>query len=116
MSTSAVDGLDWHVDAACRGADPELFFPDDDIRFTRARVKMAKIICRSCPVSVTCLSWALTSGEEGGIWGGLTENERHRLLHRGRTSRPPANDRSRKAHEHNLARTIPQRGARKRAD
>jgi len=29
-------------------------------------VKMAKLICRGCPVSVTCLSWALASGEEAG--------------------------------------------------
>ena len=66
---------DWRDDAACRDADPELFFPDGD----RAQVKTAKLICRGCPVSATCLSWALASGQEAGIWGGLTEDERHRL-------------------------------------
>ena len=70
-------------DAACRDADPELFFPDGDTRSARARVKLAKLICRGCPVSATCLSWALASGQ-AGIWGGLTEDERHRLLRRGR--------------------------------
>ena len=73
---------DWR-DAACRDADPELFFPDGDTRSARARVKLAKLICRGCPVSATCLSWALASGQ-AGIWGGLTEDERHRLLRRGR--------------------------------
>jgi WhiB family transcriptional regulator, redox-sensing transcriptional regulator len=89
MSTSAVAarpafGLpDWRDDAACRDADPEVFFPDGDTRSVRAQVKMAKLICRGCPVSATCLSWALASGP-AGIWGGLTEDERHRLRRRGR--------------------------------
>ena len=78
---------DWRADAACRNADPELFFPDGDVRFARAQVKTAKLICRGCPVSATCLSWALASGQEAGIWGGLTEEERRRL-HRGRGFRP----------------------------
>jgi WhiB family redox-sensing transcriptional regulator len=75
--------LDWRAGAACRDADPELFFPDDDIRSARAQVKTAKLICRGCPVSATCLSWALASGQEAGIWGGLTEDERRRLHRRG---------------------------------
>jgi WhiB family transcriptional regulator, redox-sensing transcriptional regulator len=73
---------DWRADAACRDADPELFFPDGEIRSARARVKMAKLICRSCAVSTICLSWALASGQEAGIWGGLTEDERCRLQRR----------------------------------
>ena len=75
---------DWRDDAACRDADPELFFPVGDTRSVRAQVKMAKLICRGCPVSATCLSMALASGQEAGIWGGLTEDERHRLHRRGR--------------------------------
>ena len=63
------------------------FFTDGDIRSARAHVKTAKLICRGCPVSATCLSWALASGQEAGIWGGLTEDERRRL-HRGRGFRP----------------------------
>ena len=83
-STSAVRSAgdlrpDWRHDAACRDADPELFFPESD----RAQVKTAKLICRGCPVSATCLSWALASGQEAGIWGGLTEDERRRLHRRG---------------------------------
>ena len=75
---------DWRDEAACRDADPELFFPDTGIGSARARVKMAKLICRGCPVSATCLSWALADGQEAGIWGGLTEDERRRLYRRGR--------------------------------
>jgi WhiB family redox-sensing transcriptional regulator len=74
---------DWRDHAACRDADPELFFPDGDVRSARAQVKTAKLICRGCPVSAICLDWALASGQEAGIWGGLTEDERRRLHHRG---------------------------------
>ena len=89
MSTSTVtiapasDRADWRTSAACRDADPELFFPGDDIRAARAQVKTAKLICRGCPVSATCLNWALASGQEAGIWGGLTEDERRRLHRHG---------------------------------
>jgi WhiB family redox-sensing transcriptional regulator len=88
-STAATILLDdshpgWRNDAACRDGDPDLFFPDGDVRSARAKVKMAKLICRSCPVSTTCLNWALASGQEHGIWGGLTEDERHRLYRRSR--------------------------------
>jgi WhiB family redox-sensing transcriptional regulator len=75
------DDASWRDDAACRDADPELFFPD--IRSAWAQVKTAKLICRGCPVTTACLNWALTSGQEHGIWGGLTEAERHRLRRRG---------------------------------
>jgi hypothetical protein len=39
--------------------------------------------------SATCLSLALSSGQEAGIWGGLTEDERRRLPG-GRHLRPAA--------------------------
>jgi len=80
----------WRNDAACRDADPELFFPDREIRSARTQVKTAKLICRGCPVQATCLSWALDSGQESGIWGGLTEDERHRLRRRSSRLRPAA--------------------------
>ena len=54
---------DWRDAAACRDADPELFFPDGDLGSARVQVKMAKLICRGCPVSATCLNWALAGGQ-----------------------------------------------------
>ena len=82
--TADDDYFDWRDDAACRNADPELFFTDDDTRSARARVKTAKLICRACPVRALCLSWALASGYEAGIWGGHTEEERRALRRSGR--------------------------------
>ena len=72
---------DWTTRAACKGTDP------DELFVQGAAQNRAKLICRGCPVSATCLSWALASGQEAGIWGGLTEGERRRL-HRGRGFRP----------------------------
>jgi WhiB family transcriptional regulator, redox-sensing transcriptional regulator len=82
------EGLDWRAEAACRDADPEVFFPGGDVGSARAQVKTAKLICPGCPVSAACLNWALASGQEAGIWGGLTEDERRRLHRRAGPFRP----------------------------
>jgi WhiB family redox-sensing transcriptional regulator len=47
---------------------------------------MAKLICRDCPVRAICLDWALANGQEAGIWGGLTEDQRRRLHRHARIS------------------------------
>ncbi|MEV0623876.1 WhiB family transcriptional regulator [Nonomuraea sp. NPDC050404] len=65
--------------AACRDADPELFFPITwDDRPGRADDE-ARSICRACPVRPACLDWAVRTGEPDGMWGGTTPAER-RLL------------------------------------
>jgi WhiB family redox-sensing transcriptional regulator len=62
-------------DAACATTDPELFFPD-----SRSPASEAKEICAGCPVRPECLEYALAAAEEFGVWGGLTEKERRKLL------------------------------------
>jgi WhiB family transcriptional regulator, redox-sensing transcriptional regulator len=74
--------MEWLDHAACRGADPELFFPATDTSAARAQVEAAKKVCRRCPVRGICLSWAVDSEQEAGIWGGTTEVERRRLRRR----------------------------------
>jgi WhiB family redox-sensing transcriptional regulator len=76
---------DWLDHAACRRSDPELFFPATDSGAARAQVEAAKKVCRRCLVKAACLSWALDNGQEAGIWGGMTEEERHHLRRRRRT-------------------------------
>ncbi len=34
------------------------------------------------PITRRCLSWAMDNGQEAGIWGGMTEEERRRLRRR----------------------------------
>lgn len=71
----------WRQKAACRGVDPDIFYPVTD-----EEAEDAKAICRSCPVQETCLDWALASPEKEGVWGGATERERRRIIRRRRRS------------------------------
>ncbi|MFN2503986.1 MAG: WhiB family transcriptional regulator [Acidimicrobiales bacterium] len=69
----------WRDDAACRGLDPDVFFPASD-----DEAGVAKAVCETCPVREECLEYALETRQEDGIWGGLTETERRRLRRRRR--------------------------------
>ncbi|WP_373696219.1 WhiB family transcriptional regulator [Actinomycetospora flava] len=69
---------DWRAGAACRGVDPELFFPEpSDEPLIMAQVAAAKAVCRPCPVRERCLVDAMERLPHG-IAGGLTEQERRR--------------------------------------
>ncbi len=86
-STTTGDGLACHDGAwrgvsACRGLDPGLFFPTDD-----AEAAEAKQICARCEVRERCLDHALGSREREGVWGGLTERERRRIIRQRRRRR-----------------------------
>lgn len=70
-------GADWRDHAACRDADPELFFPLGTRGASVPQVEQAKLVCRACPVSLPCLRWALEHGD-AGVWGGTTDEERRR--------------------------------------
>ena len=69
----------WRRRAACRGEDPELFFPVGSAGPALAQIAEAKKICARCPVLRACLAFAMATGQESGIWGGLTEDEWRRL-------------------------------------
>lgn len=77
--------LDWRHRAACREQDPELFFPVGNSGPALVQIAEAKAVCRRCPVADECLSWALTSGQDYGVWGARSEDER-RALSRRRTA------------------------------
>jgi WhiB family transcriptional regulator, redox-sensing transcriptional regulator len=74
-------GVSWRDDAACRDADPDLFFPIGKAGPALSQIDQAKRICRTCPVRRPCLAWALENGVGAGVWGGATEEER-RVLRR----------------------------------
>jgi WhiB family transcriptional regulator, redox-sensing transcriptional regulator len=69
----------WARRAACRGADPELFYPVGTAGPAQQQVDAAKAICAHCPVQNACLDWALRVGEAHGVWGGTTPEERRWL-------------------------------------
>lgn len=75
---------DWRNRAACLSEDPELFFPIGKTGPAVLQIEEAKQVCRRCEVREQCLEWALEAGEDHGVWGGLSEDERRALKRRGR--------------------------------
>jgi WhiB family transcriptional regulator, redox-sensing transcriptional regulator len=76
----------WRESAACRYADTELFFPIGTTGTAVPDIERAKAICASCPVQQACLEFALTTGQQFGIWGGRDEEERRLLRRQRRTA------------------------------
>jgi WhiB family redox-sensing transcriptional regulator len=76
LARTADDPADWRDGAACRHADPELFFPDGTLGPAARQADQARQVCRACPVRRECLDFALRQGLAFGIWGGATGEER----------------------------------------
>ena len=79
--------MDWRHNAACRDKDPETFFPIDTSGPALLQIAEAKTICRRCPSVSQCLAWALDSGQDAGVWGGMSEDERRALKRRNARTR-----------------------------
>ncbi|MFE6746436.1 WhiB family transcriptional regulator [Kitasatospora purpeofusca] len=77
---------DWQLRGRCREADNALFFHPSGERGAahHAREEAAKAVCADCPVLLECRRHALETREPYGVWGALTEDDRHRLLTRTR--------------------------------
>lgn len=84
--------VDWRHRAACRDEDPELFFPVGNSGPALLQIAEAKTVCRRCPVLSGCLSWALESGQDAGVWGGMSEDERRALKRRNARTRARASE------------------------
>jgi WhiB family redox-sensing transcriptional regulator len=74
--------MTWRDHAACLDENPELFFPIGNADPAFHQIEQAKVVCRRCEVVQTCLSWAIDSRQDAGVWGGLSEDERHALKRR----------------------------------
>lgn len=77
-----VESYEWQEQGACRDADVDRFFEPEGTDTTERyrREVEAKRLCATCPVAGRCLEHALRVREPFGIWGGLSTNERRRLL------------------------------------
>jgi WhiB family transcriptional regulator, redox-sensing transcriptional regulator len=73
-------GAQWRTAAACKSADPDLFFPVSASPNNPQQVADAKAICACCLVRHECLAFALRTRQLHGIWGGMTEEERYPLV------------------------------------
>lgn len=82
IAVQEAERVDWRHRAACRGQDPELFFPVGTGGPAVMQIAEAKAVCQGCTVASTCLTWALDIGEDAGVWGGMSEDERRALKRR----------------------------------
>ncbi len=73
--------LVWLDRGACKGLDPEIFYPETD-----EEADAAKSVCGRCGVQKACLEHALLAREKVGVWGGATERERRRIIRQRRRS------------------------------
>jgi WhiB family redox-sensing transcriptional regulator len=76
----------WRAAGACATAELDLFFPTGHGITTGRRTRTAIQLCAGCEVRRQCLEFAVTTGEEYGIWGGTTPEERLRA-HRAELAR-----------------------------
>lgn len=84
--TASEERWEWADRGACVG-DPDLFYNDDDEpkAVRRRKEEKAKQLCAQCPVILACRDHAMRNPELYGVWGGMSENERHRAADRART-------------------------------
>lgn len=75
--------LSWREVGACKGLEPEVFYPDPE---DETEAAIAKAVCTTCAVRVACLEYALNHREKEGVWGGATERERRRIVRQRRRS------------------------------
>lgn len=71
---AGVREMEWADRALCAEVDPELFFPEKG-----QPVISAKRVCMACEVRAECLEYAIDRGEQHGIWGGLSAEQRRRV-------------------------------------
>ena len=78
----------WRAQATCRDvvtADYDPFFAD-----TTDGVREAVAVCATCPVRDECLTFAVRTGQQYGVWGGQTQQTIRRLIALDRAGRPRA--------------------------
>lgn len=76
----------WMEHSACRGVDPEAFFPGKGGRRDKNTTN-AKRVCEGCEVREQCRAYALAieqPSQRHGTWGGASPNERHQIAGTGK--------------------------------
>ena len=63
----------WAERGACVGHDLNVFFPTEG-----GSVDEAVAICSACVVRAECLDYAVTTGVDAGVWGGMSARQRQR--------------------------------------
>jgi WhiB family transcriptional regulator, redox-sensing transcriptional regulator len=82
LPPATTDQWDWQLQAACRGMDVTWFFPPEreQAKARTSRISRAKAVCAHCPALIACRDFALDNGEVFGVWGGLSEDDREKVV------------------------------------
>lgn len=99
MSSLALIDQDWTSEAACTGADTDMFFPEGVTEAKYMLIRARKLYCDQCPVRPQCYGYAIRTGAVG-IWGGTLIPLR---------SRPPQTDPDRPIPAERDAQQLPRR-------
>lgn len=69
--------MSWMEYGICqnRDEDAKIFFPEPG-----NNAAQAKKMCGRCPVRTKCLEWSITTRQMYGIWGGVAEKKRRRMM------------------------------------
>lgn len=79
-------GDGWRERALCRGKPTSIWYPVE-----LADQEAARAWCDPCPVRHDCLTEAIERNERDGMWGGIDEEARRRMIRiRRRTGRAAA--------------------------
>lgn len=71
-NTEPDDPHAWRLQAACRGMDVQLFYPE---KWDGETTMKAIAVCETCSVREPCLDRAIQD-REPGVWGGMSERRR----------------------------------------
>lgn len=72
--------MTWQQRARCKGratAEHDPWYPEDD-DYSEENTWLARAECAACPVREMCLEYAIETGQQHGIWGGLDPEERRK--------------------------------------
>jgi WhiB family redox-sensing transcriptional regulator len=75
---------DWMTESACLNQPTDIFFPEYQGNTSPRIWDQAREYCNNCTVKYQCLKLAMSFEEPDlrrhGMWGGLTPDERDKLL------------------------------------
>ena len=85
MTTYNFELINWQIpqfdDANCLTVgDPDLVFPNGKVGASREQIIAAKKVCIGCVHKNECAEFAIENEIDYGVWGGIDEHERRRLL------------------------------------
>ena len=69
--------MSWMERGIChnRDEDASIFFPDPG-----NNANQAKKMCARCPVREKCLDWSIETRQMYGVWGGVAEKKRRKMM------------------------------------